>query len=158
MIEREFFASEFGEAFDALLQTMERDAGVEEFHQLADGGDLTVIEVGEAIDLSNGSDEADPMPASDHADGDVEHLTEHGGGVLPVHPVEVFLKAEEVEPIGFGEDAERFPLFLKFFGEGEFDGGVAIRFEGPAFLTDDEDGGLSADMPHRSSAVAFDEL
>lgn len=37
LIEREFFSAEFGEAFDALLQTMKRDAGVEEFHQLADG-------------------------------------------------------------------------------------------------------------------------
>jgi len=70
----------------------------------------------------------------------------------------MFLEAEEVEPIGFGEDAERFPLLLKFFGEGEFDGGVSIGFEGPTFFTDDEDGGLSADVAHRSSAVAFDEL
>lgn len=158
LIEREIVAAEFGQAFDALLQTMERDAGIEEFHQLANGRDLAVVEVGEAIDLADGGDESETMPAADDADGNIEHLAEHGGGVFAVELFEMFLESEEVEPIGFGEDAEGFPLVAEFASESEFEGGLAVGFEGPAFLADDENGGLAADVPHGAAAVTLDEL
>lgn len=99
------------------------------------------------------------MPASDGSDGEIEQLAEHGRGVLPVHLFEVFVEAEEVEPIGFGEGVwSGFPLFLKFFGEGEFEGGVAVGSRGQPSSPTTRMVVCPLTCPHGAPTVTFDEL